>query len=200
MVRSGAGDLAAIGYVGIFRGIIMRNWQCVASGLAMGCAMALAAPALAQDGGGPSAEEIGEAAGEVVLTPLSDLNLRPERVPAILLDLDSPYQPISPRRCSTIGAEVTALTEVLGPDADEVQPDRNRTLERVQRGASSIVGGVIPFRGLVRELSGARDRERRLLELHVRGVARRAYLKGLATALGCRPPAAPLPYVAPAAE
>ena len=178
----------------------MRVRHFTASVLAMGCAVSLASPALAQDGGGPSAEEIGEAAGEVVLTPLSDLNLRPERVPDILLEIDSPYQPISPRRCSTIGAEVTALTAALGPDADEVQPDRDETLERVQRGASSIVGGIIPFRSLVRELSGARDRERRLLELHVRGVARRAYLKGLATALGCRPPAAPQPYVAPDSE
>ena len=80
---------------------------------------------------------------------------------------------------------------------NQVQPDRDETLERVQSGASSIVGGFIPFRGVVRQLSGARDRERRLLELHVRGVARRAYLKGLATALGCRPPAAPQPFVAP---
>ena len=115
---AGAGDLATIGYVAIFRGIIMRVRHFAASVLAMGCAVSLTPPALAQDGGGPSAEEIGEAAGEVVLTPLSDLNLRPERVPAILLEIDSPYQPISPRRCSTIGAEVTALTAALGPDAE----------------------------------------------------------------------------------
>lgn len=163
-------------------------------------AIMLAAPALAQDGNGTSVEEIGEAVGEVALTPLSDLNLRADRVPEVLLDLDSPYQPIARRRCSAIGEEVTMLDAALGPDADMPQTDGDDTLERVQSGASSIVGGLIPFRSLVRELSGAEDRERRLLELHIRGVARRAYLKGVASALGCNPPAAPRPYVTPAAE
>ena len=159
-----------------------------------------AMPASAQDEGGASAEEIGEAAGEVALTPLSDLNLRAERVPEVLLELDSPYQPVGRRRCSAIGEEVAMLDAALGPDADLPQTDDDDTLERVQSGASSIVGGLIPFRSLVRELSGAEDRERRLLELHIRGVARRAYLKGLGSALGCSPPAAPRPYVAAEAE
>lgn len=157
----------------------------------------LSPAAYAQDGGGASAEEIGEAVGEVALTPLSDLNLRAERVPEALLELDSPYQPIVPRRCSAIGTEVATLDAALGPDADAPPADEDDTLDRVQSGASSIVGGLIPFRSLVRELSGAEDRERRLLELHIRGVARRAYLKGVASALGCSPPAAPRPYVAP---
>jgi hypothetical protein len=157
----------------------------------------LSPAAYAQDGGGASAEEIGEAVGDVALTPLSDLNLRAERVPEALLELDSPYQPIVPRRCSAIGTEVATLDAALGPDADAPPADEDDTLDRVQSGASSIVGGLIPFRSLVRELSGAEDRERRLLELHIRGVARRAYLKGVASALGCSPPAAPRPYVAP---
>ncbi|MBC2778129.1 hypothetical protein [Parasphingopyxis marina] len=148
------------------------------------------APAHAQ-----SAEDVGRSARDVALTPLSDLNLRGESVPEILAQISSPYQPIEDGSCDGLTREIAGLDEALGPDIDIAQETDPDTLERVERGASSIVGGlVLPFRGIVREISGARDRERRLLEFHSRGVARRAYLKGIGSARGCPPPAAPLPY------
>src|SRR5690606_17987164 len=117
-----------------------------------------------------------------------------DSVPEVLAVITSPYQPIERRTCRGIAAEIAALDEALGPDIDVARAEERTTLERVEHGASSIVGGLIlPFRGIVRELSGAQDRERRLLEFHSRGVARRAYLKGVGQTLGCSPPAAPLP-------
>jgi hypothetical protein len=148
------------------------------------------APAAAQ-----SAGEVGESVGEVALTPLSDLNLRGGTVPEVLARIDSPYQPVPSLSCAALAREIAGLDEALGPDIDVAQEEDPETLARVERHASSIVGSLIlPFRGLVREISGAEDRERRLLEYHSRGVARRAFLKGLGRARGCRPPAAPLPY------
>lgn len=152
------------------------------------------APLAAQDVG-ETAGRVGEAAGEVALTPLSDLNLRGETVPEVLARIESPYQPIEDRTCRGIAAEIAGLDEALGPDIDFAQAGERDgdLLARVQSGASSIVGGlVLPFRGIVREISGAEDRERRLLEYHSRGIARRAYLKGVGATLGCAPPAAPL--------
>lgn len=151
------------------------------------------APAHAQ-----SAEDVGQSAAEVALTPLSDLNLRGDTVPEVLARIDSPYQPVPSLSCSALAREIASLDEALGPDIDVAQEDDPDTLARVERQASSIVGGLIlPFRGLVREISGAEDRERRLLEYHSRGVARRAFLKGLGRARGCSPPAAPLPFSPP---
>ena len=51
----------------------------------------------------------------------------------------------------------------------------------------------IPFRSIVREATGASAHERKLRAAFERGVARRAYLKGVGAQLGCAPPAAPEP-------
>lgn len=156
----------------------------------------LACPAQAQDDG-VTAEEIGETAGTAVLTPLSDLNIRRDDIPPALANLRSPYEPVRPRTCSNIRNQIAALTEAIGPDADVQQGENDDTLERVGETAGSIIGGIIPLRGVVREVTGAAARDRLLLELHIRGVARRAYLKGLGQILGCRPPGAPTGYIPP---
>lgn len=161
--------------------------------LALFAAAPLAAQDAQQEPG--TVQRVGESVGEIALTPLSDLNLRGETVPEILARIESPYQPIENRTCSGIAAEIAGLDEALGEDIDVVRADAEDRdiLGRVESGASSIVGGlVLPFRGIVREISGAEDRERRLLEYHSRGIARRAYLKGVGATLGCAPPAAPL--------
>lgn len=158
-------------------------------------ALLITTPLGAQEGDPGTAERVGEAVGEVALTPLSDLNLRGETVPEVLARIESPYQPIADRSCAGIAREIAGLDEALGEDIDvaRAEEEDGDILGRVQSGASSIVGGlVLPFRGIVREISGAEDRERRLIEYHSRGIARRAYLKGVGESRGCAPPAAPL--------
>lgn len=160
-----------------------------------------ASPAWAQDDGGDESRvgQIGRTAGDVALTPVRDLNLDGDDIAPVLADLRSPYEPVQPRNCATIGMQVAALDVALGPDEDVPLPaDEDDTIERIGEVASSIVGGLIlPFRGIVRQISGARDRERAVLAAQIRGVARRAYLKGLGQALGCSAPAAPTGYIAP---
>ena len=57
------------------------------------------------------------------------------------------------------------------------------------RVAQAAVGSFIPFRGLIREISGANEQERKIQAAVQAGVARRAYLKGVGEARGCRYPA-----------
>lgn len=146
-----------------------------------------------------NAEDIGNTAGDVAMTPARDLNLAGDDVPEILAALRSPYQPVADPSCAGIGTEIAALDAVLGPDAD-VPPaqDDGDTLDRVGEVASSVVGSlVLPFRGLVRQISGVRDRDRRVLAANIRGVTRRSYLKGIGEARGCRTPSAPSGYIPP---
>ena len=46
---------------------------------------------------------------------------------------------------------------------------------------------------MVREATGASEHERQLRAAYERGVARRAYLKGVGAQMGCAPPASPEP-------
>lgn len=137
---------------------------------------------------------------DALLAPATDLNLRREEIPEILEELESPYVPVRPRRCSSIAREVKALTEVLGPDQDELEAELSRG-EKLGKGAADLTLGTvedastsfIPFRSLVRRATGATAYEKKVRAAYQRGVSRRAYLKGQGKALGCKPPASPLP-------
>jgi hypothetical protein len=138
---------------------------------------------------------------DAALAPLNDLNLRRVEIPKLLADIRSPYEPIPNVSCKAIGDMVVELTKILGRDSDaEALPDKSlgdkagegaadMTLDAV----SSTMTDFIPFRSLVRDATGASRHERRLRAAFERGVARRAYLKGVGAHLGCAPPAAPDP-------
>lgn len=139
--------------------------------------------------------------GDAAMAPLTDLNLRRTEVPALLEAIKSPYEPISVVSCQTIGAAVAKLTEILGPDADAPADPDASLADQAGSGAadltlntvSSTMTDFIPFRSVVREATGASAHARRLRVAYERGVARRAYLKGVGAQLGCAPPAAPEP-------
>lgn len=126
--------------------------------------------------------------GDAVATPASDLNLKKDTIPPLLLTAqERPYTLVGLRRCPEIAAAVGELDTVLGPDIDLPAEARNRmTAGRV---AQAAVGSFIPFRGLIREISGANEQERKIQAAVQAGVARRAYLKGVGEARGCRYPA-----------
>jgi len=138
---------------------------------------------------------------DAALTPLSDFNLRRVEIPARLEALVSPYEPLAAKTCSALAAEVTELTKILGVDSDAPPAPQATLGQRAGDGAADIaLGGVasaatdfIPFRSVVREATGASAHERRLRAAYERGVARRAYLKGVGASIGCAPPAAPEP-------
>ncbi len=150
-------------------------------------AMVLAAPAAAQEPQKPITEQEPDAV-DVATTPMSDLNLRKGEIPPILLAAQAnPYDLDNLGRCSQIAATVGELDAVLGDDIDLPQVDeRHISSGRV---AQWVVGSFIPFRGLIREVSGANAQERKVQAAIEAGIARRSFLKGLGQAKGCRYPA-----------
>ena len=139
--------------------------------------------------------------GSAVTTPLADLNLRRAPIPAVLSALKTPYDPFIAETCSELGELVTALDQVLGPDSDAPDEDKQRLGEKAGNSAagyalgaiSDASGDLVPLRSILRSATGAKRRESRLQSAYDRGVARRAYLKGVGTQMRCKPPAAPRP-------
>lgn len=135
-----------------------------------------------------------DAAGDVAATPLSDINVMKDEIPDVLnRAVDNPYAVEGLRRCQEIIPAVIELNEVLGPDYDEiviedVADKRRATAKRV---GSNIVGSLIPFRGIVREISGAASHERKWQEAIYAGIARRAFLKGMGQQRRCKVPGRP---------
>ncbi|MEM1035632.1 MAG: hypothetical protein AAGI14_02605 [Pseudomonadota bacterium] len=142
--------------------------------------------------------------GNAAMTPVGDLNLTREEIPALLQTIKDPYDVPTFIPCDDIAARVMALDAVLGRDFDTPKPDDDRSLgQKAADGTSSALldtvaseaGGLIPFRGIVRRVSGARAWDRKVLKAYERGSHRRTYLKGLGSSKGCSAPAAPNPPV-----
>ena len=125
---------------------------------------------------------------DVATTPMNDLNLRKEEIPQLLIDAqERPYDLIGIDRCSSIASAVGELDAVLGDDLDLPQSSRRRI--SATRVAQSVVGSFIPFRGIIREVSGANNQQRMIQAAIEAGLARRGFLKGVGQAKGCRYPA-----------
>lgn len=127
---------------------------------------------------------------DAVTQPAKDVNLRKIKIPEPLLEIqENPYDLIGLDACVAINAEIGNLDPLLGPDVDDIA-EFSRT-EKRERGASRIAGGIlgslIPFRGVVRELTGANKTERLYLRALSAGNARRSFLKGYGLSKGCTP-------------
>lgn len=145
--------------------------------------LAVASPAAAQSG--MQQDSVAEDAVDAVTQPLSDLNLRSRDIPQVLLTAqDAPYELAGMEECSALREEVARLDRVLGPDADEPE-ERAGLVNRGLRTGGKILGGMIPFRGLVRQISGAKAVEKRWEAAVYAGVARRSFLKGYMAGKDC---------------
>ena len=134
----------------------------------------------------------------VMETPLEDTNLVRTQIPPVLLSAEAaPYARPRPANCRRIAAEVEDLDEALGDDFDAPPPgpsdeQRGRAMGETAVGAMrDLATGFIPFRGWMRRLSGAQQHDNEVRVAIYAGRVRRAYLKGLGEARGCRAPAAP---------
>ncbi len=125
---------------------------------------------------------------DVVATPVSDLGLRNGKIPPVLeAAVADPYDMAGIRTCAQISTRVGELDAVLGPDRD-IPQDRAEKLS-AGRVAQAAVGSFIPFRGIIREVSGANSHQRKVNDAVEAGTARRAFLKGYGQARGCAYPA-----------
>ena len=132
-------------------------------------------------------------AAEVAKTPLRDLNIDARDIPeALKIAVENPYETARLKTCNAIVADIAELDKVLGADYDIADDDGNDRLSEGRIG-QSIVGGMLPFRGILREVTGAASNDRALRAAYTAGMVRRGFLKGLGLGRGCKYPARPKP-------
>ena len=126
---------------------------------------------------------------DAALQPAKDVNLRKDKIPVRLLEIQrSPYDLTGMQDCQRISTEISNLDPLLGPDVN-IDPNLSRAEKRergVSRIAGGILGGFIPFRGVVREVTGANAAQQRYQRAMAAGFARRSFLKGIAMGRGCQ--------------
>ncbi|WP_369062358.1 hypothetical protein ABOZ73_08730 [Caulobacter sp. 73W] len=139
-------------------------------------------------------DEAGGGWRETVVTvgsqPARDLGMAKRQIPAILQQAAAaPYDVQGLDSCQAVAAQRAALDEVLGPDLDGSEPAReNRGVKLAEAGGRTLVNSIIPFRGLIREISGAAPADRRLELMVDAGHARRGFLRGVEAKLECAIP------------
>lgn len=148
-----------------------------------------AMPALAQPSPTPLPDRE-PSAMDVAKTPVTDLNLDKQEIPQVLINAQiMPYDLNGLGRCPQIIGAVEELDALLGPDIDLPQEAR----DRISAGqvAKTVVGSFIPFRGIIREVSGANAHDRAVRAAIQAGMTRRGFLKGIGESKRCNYPARP---------
>lgn len=147
----------------------------------------LAAPVLAQEEESDG-QRIGKKAENIVRQPVKDVGLMRENPPEILKDAQkAPYSLAGIKSCKDLQRAINDLYPVLGPDVDAVDDQGDALSERLaEAGVKSVVNSLIPFRGLVREATGAAEADRKFRMMVAAGMARRGYLKGVAYDRKCK--------------
>lgn len=140
----------------------------------------------------PERSGLGDArkkAMDIGYQPARDLGVAKDEIPVALQKAyDAPYGLKDLESCKAIEAEIAALNEALGPDLDAGEKPKSSPGKMAEEGGKMLVGSIIPFRGLVRQVSGAASADRRLENAVTTGVARRGFLRGVRVAKGCEAP------------
>lgn len=133
--------------------------------------------------------DAGAKAMDIGSQPARDVGMSKREIPAILQTAyDAPYSLKGLDNCAALETEIVALNGALGPDFDVGDaPDESRGGKMAEAGGKMVVNSLIPFRGLVREISGAAPADRHLNNLVDAGLARRGFLRGVHLAKGCQP-------------
>jgi hypothetical protein len=135
-------------------------------------------------------KSVRDSAGRIVSQPARDVGAAKTTIPPALIAASAdPYGMKGLGTCKQIATAFHSMTDVLGPDfkAGETKKE-NKAGKLAQAGGQTVVNSLIPFRGLVREVTGAAPAQRRLNRALDAGYARRGFLRGLYTARKCRSP------------
>lgn len=150
--------------------------------------LGLASVAWAQ-AGPPEPSSTRDRAARIATQPARDLGLQRTTIPPVLDRASAnPYSLTGLGTCASLLGAIVELNEALGPDLDAppAPAQTSRRQQVAEAGGRAAVESVIPFRGLVREVSGSAAAERRLRAAIDAGLARRGFLRGLASARNCR--------------
>jgi len=131
---------------------------------------------------------------DAALSPLSDFNIRKRERPEVLMELEDEdiYHVDAEASCEWYDVRIAELDDALGEDYD-VAKEKASMAKKIGKnsrsaalsGVASAAGTYIPGRGIVRALSGAKARQKKTRQIYQKGVARRAFLKGVAMTQGC---------------
>ncbi|MHA3793901.1 hypothetical protein [Sphingomonas sp. YL-JM2C] len=135
-------------------------------------------------------QSVGKSAGRIASQPVRDVGVAKTDIPAPLQKAwDAPYGMAGIRTCRDISRAFHELTDVIGPDfkTGDVKKE-NKAGKLAEAGGKTIVNSFIPFRGLVREVTGAAPAQRRLERAVAAGYARRGFLRGIHQTRKCRTP------------
>jgi len=148
--------------------------------LALLC-FAFAAPAEAQQN-----QTDLQKAGDIAKQPGRDVGVVRTKIPPLLeAAARNPYGLSDVRRCDQIADAVDELDAVLGPDFVAGSPVRQKRKFKVT--GDTVAGLIVPFRGIVREVSGAASAQRDLNRAISAGMARRGFLRGVYLTRRCKP-------------
>jgi hypothetical protein len=143
----------------------------------------LATPAPAQQAEDPLAREV----ADILAQPGRDIGIVPTKVPELLEKLmANPYSLENTESCKEIRTGIARLSAVIGPDFDAPKAAEPAERRIMTAGARAGASSLIPFRGLVREATGAAEADRRKDRAIDAAIARRGFLRGLAHARRCR--------------
>ena len=130
-----------------------------------------------------------------VRQPLTDFNINQIEIPDSLRKAaHAPYAHAPAGSCEAIALEIADLDEALGPDLDLAaeKTTKRKLASRAAMGAvRRLSSSWIPYRGVLRTVTGAEAHARKVSNATLAGAVRRAYLKGLGERDNCGPTAAP---------
>lgn len=139
----------------------------------------------------PEASRWGETrkkAMDIGSQPARDVGASRREIPPILEKaLDDPYSLKGLKTCVQLAGEVRKLNEVLGADygVGGVYSE-NRAGKLAEAGGKTIINSIIPFRSLVREMTGAAPADRHMNAVVDAGLARRGFLRGVHYKQSCK--------------
>lgn len=128
-------------------------------------------------------------AGDIAAQPVRDLNITRVEIAQVLLEAaQAPYAAPVPSDCPHLSDRILELDKALGLDVDAAG-EKRRAGDAVGDLLMDAARGVfsLPFRGVVRRISGAERHDRDQRAAILAGMVRRGYLKGMARAQGCPP-------------
>ena len=122
---------------------------------------------------------------DVVSQPAKDVGIAKNKIPPSLVEAsNAPYSLAGLKTCRQLADAVRVLDAALGPDYSAGGPNDKVSVGKAAGGA--VVNSLIPFRGVVREVSGAAAADPRLTAATQAGFARRGFLRGVHQTRGCR--------------
>jgi hypothetical protein len=133
-------------------------------------------------------DEARKQAVDIGMQPARDMGLSKRQIPPVLESaLADPYNIRGLKTCGQLAAAVRTLNDALGPDYEAGgEYHENRMGKLAAAGGKSVINSIIPYRGLVREVTGAAPADRHLNAAVDAGLARRGFLRGVQYKQRCK--------------